>query len=76
MKKLVPETKHIDNLCYLRELKKLDIDNWVEDAKNGLNPSQDRVDELILDLSTIEECMSDFYSKLKSAGTESWVVRG
>lgn len=76
MKQLVPETRHIENLCYLRELKKLEIDNWVEDCKNGLAPNQDEVDELILDLSTIEECMSDFYSKLKECGNKSrkWIT--
>lgn len=71
MKELISERKHLDNLYYIRELIKLDIDNWVEENSEGQLKDSDDVIDMVLNLSTVEECMCSLYTKLKYCDKEN-----
>ena len=60
---LVPEKKNLNNLLYIRELIKLDINDWVEDSKNGMIKRREDVIGLVEELSLVEETISGLYSK-------------
>lgn len=62
---LVPEEKHIDNLCYLRELVKVQIDNYVENKWNGELVNDEVVLDYLEQLEMIDNCLTNVYSKMK-----------
>ncbi len=62
---LVSENKHLDNLCYLRELYKLNIDNWVESKQDGTLVDDEYVIEQLEILTLIEDGISGLHSKIQ-----------
>lgn len=62
---LVSEEKHIDNLCYLRELTKLKIDDYVELKAGGHMVNDDVVIDYLDELEVIDNCLTNVYSKVK-----------
>lgn len=61
----VPENKHVENLCYLRELVKLKIDNFVENKADGALVDDDVVLDYLDELEVIDNCLTNVYSKVK-----------
>ena len=65
MKELVSEAKHIDNLCYFRELYKLDLDDRREMSENGELIDRDEVMDIIENISVIDRAIGYLHSKVK-----------
>lgn len=63
---MIPEKKHLENLLYIRDLLKIDIDTWTEENKNGNLPLFPDLMDLITDLSIVEECIAGLYSKCEA----------
>lgn len=65
LKEYVSEAKHVDNLCYFRELFKLDLDDYRERSENGELINRDEVVDVIEDITVIDRAIGYLPSKVK-----------
>lgn len=65
MTQFVSETRHLDNLLYVRELLKLDLDNWVSTRKDGRNLDDVEAAMDTIDcIKVIEECAGGLHARM------------
>ena len=65
MTEFVSEGRHVDNLLYVRELLKLDLDNWVQTRKSGKNLKDiESVMEIIDCLEVVENCLGGIHAQI------------
>lgn len=65
----ISERKHLDNMMYVRQLIKYEINEWVEDRKEGMLPDRDNLIELLEDLNLVEECIGGLHKNIKQCET-------
>ena len=65
MDEFVSEGRHFDNLFYVRELLKLDLDDWVQKRRNGhcLDDADDAMD-IIENISIVENCIGGIHAQM------------
>lgn len=64
---IVTEIKNLKNLHYVRELAKYDLDQWVEDKKDGQLKDRKEAMEIIEDIAFINDAISGLYSIIKDS---------
>lgn len=64
MEEFVSERRHFDNLFYVRELFKLQLDDWVQERKNGkrLDDAEDVID-IIENLNIVDNSIGGLHAQ-------------
>ena len=65
MNEFVSEAKYLDDLCFFRELLKLDFDNWCEDFKNGKLVKKKDAAETVQWIKDFDMAICYLHSKVK-----------
>lgn len=66
MKEIVSEKRHIENLFYVRELLKYDLDEWVLERKSGhITYGPEDAMDIINNISIVDDALTAIYTELK-----------
>lgn len=66
MDEFVSEKRHVENLFYVRELLKFELDEWVLEREAGhIGDSAEGAMNIITDLTVVDQALTSIYTDLK-----------
>lgn len=67
MNEIVSERRHVENLFYVRELLKFDLDEWVLERQAGnIVEGAEGIMDVIKNISILDEALTNVYAKMKA----------